>query len=139
MKAGRNFRAPLSPAAKIIVESRPRLCEFVFTTNGRSAIQGWNRWKEALDREMALILKQSIPDFRIHDLRRTCASGLASLSYGTETIKRLLGHAPPKSDVTWVYNRHSYDDEAREAVTRWAAHIARLVSGLEVVPSQPAA
>ncbi len=62
------------------------------------------------------------------------------LGYRREVIDRLLAHVPQKSDVTSsVYNRFMYDAEAMEAVTKWAAHVARLTSELEVVPGQSAA
>lgn len=47
MKNGRDFRAPLSAAAKAIVGSMPKLGDYVFTTNGRTPISGWGGQRNA--------------------------------------------------------------------------------------------
>ena len=141
MKNGRDFKAPLSPVAKRIIEGMPKGDEYVFARRGlkkRQPISGWGKAKERLDELMAQELEleegRVVEDWRIHDLRRTVASGLAMLGTRPEVIKRILAHVPPKSDVTaFVYNRFMYDDEAMGAVTKWAAHVLKLVSGLEVV------
>lgn len=45
----------------------------------------------------------------------------------------MLGHVAQTTDVTSVvYNWHN-DNEAMEAVQKWAAHLARVTGGLEVV------
>ncbi|MBI5070382.1 MAG: integrase arm-type DNA-binding domain-containing protein [Deltaproteobacteria bacterium] len=134
MKNGRDFRAPLSATAKAIVDAQPKLCQFVFSTNGKSPISGWNKAKEKADRLMSEALEEPVAPWRVHDLRRTVASGLARLGYRTEVIKRVLGHVARATDVTSVvYNWHSYDDEAMDAVQRWAAHVAKLTTGIQVV------
>lgn len=129
MKAGRDYRAPLSKQAQAIIEGRPRFlkCAFVFTTNGKVAINAWGKIKVTLDDYMSAELGEPVADWRLHDLRRTCASGLAKLGVRAEVIKRILAHTPPTSDVTaLVYNQHMYDEEARQAIEAWAAHIAKL-------------
>jgi len=47
MKAGRDYRAPLSTAALAILEGVPRFagCPFVFTTGGKVPINGWGKTK----------------------------------------------------------------------------------------------
>jgi len=129
MKAGRDYRAPLSKQAQAIIEAQPRFakCAFVFTTNGKVAINGWGRIKQTLDKYMGEELGEPVADWRLHDLRRTCASGLAKLGVRAEVIKRILAHTPPASDVTaLVYNQHMYDEEARQAIEAWATHLAAL-------------
>jgi integrase len=134
MKNGRDFRAPLSATAKAIVGAMPKLGEYVFTTTGEASIQGWGHVKERLDVLMSEELGEPVAPWRLHDLRRTLASGLARLGYRTEIIKRVLGHVAAATDVTSVvYNWHNYDAEAMEAVQKWAAHLALITTGLEVV------
>lgn len=131
MKGGRDFRAPLSSTALAIVEGMPRFekCPYVFTTNGRSPISGWSKTKEKLDKYMGEELGEPVADWRLHDLRRSLASGLAGLGVRSEIIKRVLGHAANSNDVTAVhYNWHSYDAEAMAAVQAWADHIAKLLN-----------
>jgi len=140
MKNGRDFRAPLSATAKEVVDSMPKLGSYVFTKNGKTPISGWGKAKECLDKLMSEELGEAVTGWRFHDLRRTMATGIAMLGSRREVIDRILAHVPQKSDVTSsVYNRFMYDDESMEAVQKWAAHIAKLTSGLEVVrPAQSA-
>ena len=131
MKAGRDYRAPLSKKAQAIIEGRPRFdkCAFVFTTNGKVAINGWGKTKQTLDQYMSEELGEPVADWRLHDLRRTCASGLAKLGVRAEVIKRILAHTPPAADVTAsVYNQHMYDAEARQAIEAWAAYIDQITA-----------
>lgn len=52
-----------------------------------------------------------------HDLRRTFASNIAQLGFSREVLKRLLNHR--EGDVTDIYDRHRYDEEARIAMRAW--------------------
>lgn len=63
-----------------------------------------------------------------HDLRRTCRSELARLGVPEIVAKKILGHAPPRSDVTaHVYDQYEYIAEMLDALTRWQDRIAALV------------
>lgn len=139
MKNGRNFRAPLSATAKALICAQPKVCEYVFTTTGGRPISGWGKAKKRLDEQMTGELRAPPADWRIHDLRRTVASGLARLGYRTEVIKRVLAHVAKASDITTtVYVWHQFDEEALEAVNRWAAHLAKLTTHLALVPMNSA-
>jgi integrase len=63
--------------------------------------------------------------YRPHDLRRTCATGLASLGVPRFTIARVLGHA--EREITAVYDRYGYDTEKKDALQRWADHLLALI------------
>lgn len=70
----------------------------------------------------------SLPDWRIHDLRRTVATGLQRLGFRLEVIEAVLGHVSgSRAGIVGVYQRHSFDDEKREALDAWATHVAGLV------------
>ena len=78
---------------------------------------------------MSYELGEPVSDWRLHDLRRTLASGLAMLGYRAEVIKRVLGHAANANDVTAIhYNWHNYDAEAMEAVQAWANYLTKLTN-----------
>jgi integrase len=144
MKTGRDFKVALSTKAMEIIKTMPPLGEHVFTTNGRTAISGWSYAKRKLDESMSEGLGEAVADWRLHDLRRTMASGLAMLGFRAEVIKRVLGHAANANDVTAVhYNWHNYDAEALQAVEAWAKYVGSLVSGeaaaSNVVNIKPAA
>ncbi len=42
------------------------------------------------------------------------------------TVKKILNHV--ESDITAVYDRHSYDPEKREALDVWAKRLMKIVS-----------
>lgn len=58
-----------------------------------------------------------IEPFTPHDLRRTAATHMASAGVSRLTIKKILNHA--ESDVTSIYDRHSYDKEKLQAMMIW--------------------
>ena len=65
-----------------------------------------------------------------HDLRRTVGTGLARLGVSKEIRSRVLNHADDiKSDVTTVnYDVHDYMNEKLDALTKWEAHVRKVVN-----------
>jgi integrase len=87
-KNGRAHEVPLSSAALAIIASVPRFAgsDLVFTTTGTTPITGFGRVKGRMD------LAMGISDWRIHDLRRTAASGMARIGVAdkiTKTVDQL--------------------------------------------------
>src|SRR5215204_4254805 len=135
---------PLSWAALAIITQAPRIVssEFVFTTTGATAISGYSNAKERLD---ALVLRTArqeateagqdaaavtVPPWRLHDLRRTAASGMARMGIPVHVIEAVLNHRSGAiSGVAAIYNRHSYLPEKRNALELWASHVMGLVNG----------
>jgi integrase len=74
-KNGRAHEVPLSATALDIIRALPRFVssDLVFTTTGASPISGFGRAKDRLDFLM------EAREWRLHDLRRTVASGMARL------------------------------------------------------------
>ena len=64
-------------------------------------------------------------DFVPHDLRRTAASHMASMGIPRLIIAKLLNHAEP--GVTAVYDRHSYDQEKRQALDTWGRKVMTII------------
>lgn len=123
MKGDRAHEVPLSSIAKEIILSLPKLDEtLVFTTKGRVPITGFSNAKRRLD-ELS-----GVADWRIHDLRRTAASGMARLGVEPHVVEKVLGHQTGTiSGVAAIYNRHGYQAEKQEALERWAREVLRLV------------
>ncbi len=61
-----------------------------------------------------------------HDLRRTGRTMLTALGCPTDVAESILGHMLP--GVEGVYNRHTYDRERREWLTRLDAHLEALAA-----------
>jgi integrase len=128
-KNGEPHDIPLSPAAMDILANAPRIAssDYVFTTNGKVPIRNWARAKTSLD------AIASIEPWRIHDLRRTVATGLQKLGIGLQVVEALLGHiGGSRGGIVGVYQRHNYADEKRGALRGWSAYVMALVEGRQV-------
>jgi integrase len=112
-KNSRPHDVPLSDAALTILEKLHATAgyrDFVFGIRG-NGFQGWSKSKETLDASIAL------PDWRLHDLRRTVSTRMHDE----------LGIAPHVVDVAGVYNRDA--KEKAVALARWAEHLGAIVGG----------
>jgi integrase len=129
-KSGEPHIIPLSPAAREIIESMPRISgsPFVFTTTGTTPISGWSRAKQLLDREAARLNNGTpLPPWRLHDLRRTVATNLQRLGVTLPAIEAVLGHiSGSRAGVVGIYQRHSFDDEKRLALDAWGQRLATI-------------
>ena len=73
---------------------------------------------------------QRIPHWRLHDLRRTVASGMAEIRIAPHIIEKVLNHSTGQiSGVAAVYNRHTYLREKTDALNAWARALATKVQG----------
>ncbi|MDF2493263.1 site-specific integrase [Sphingomonas sp.] len=124
----------------------------VFTTNGKTSVSGYSKAKARLERAIDDVLKEEAgaggdpPPFaawRVHDLRRTLATGLQRLGVRFEVTEAVLNHVSgAKSGVAGVYQRHDWRDEKRAALEAWGRHVAQLLepaAASNVVPINLAA
>ena len=128
VKNARLHIVPLPPQAVEILRSLNRFLDsdFVFTTTGRSAISGFGRLKERIE----AMLPESTPDWRFHDFRRTASTGMAKIGVMPHVIDAVTNHkSGVVSGVGATYNRYTYFNEKREALTLWAAHIDTVLKG----------
>jgi integrase len=128
VKADRSHEVPLSDAALGVLNAVPRHTDspLVFTVNGASAVSGYSKAKYRLD----ALLPADMPSWRLHDLRRTCATGLAKLGVPVHVTEAVLNHRSGKiSGIAAVYNRHDYKDEKVQALEAWGRHLDMLVTG----------
>jgi integrase len=130
-KNGRSFSLALPPLALEIVDGVPKTSDvFIFSTNAKTAVSGFSKAKKQLDLAMSEIAGKDTAAWRLHDLRRTFASGLARLGVQLPVVERLLNHISESfGGVQGVYQRHEYTDEKRKALQRWAQRIQGLVGG----------
>jgi integrase len=121
-KNGEAHDIPLSTAAMAVFKLVPRHAgsDYVFG----QALTGWSRAKSKLD-ELA-----GIEEWRVHDLRRTVATGLQKLGVNLQVTESVLGHTSgSRSGIVGVYQRHKYADEKRAALEAWGAHVTALIEG----------
>ena len=78
-----------------------------------------------------------MPDWRLHDLRRSFVTHANDLGFAQpHVIEAIANHISGHlAGIAGTYNRAQYLAERRQALERWSAHIAALAeSGSNVVP-----
>jgi integrase len=77
--------------------------------------------------------ESDITDFRPHDLRRTVATFMAKLAVDRTVLGKILNHKGLAGDsqVTAIYDRHSYMKEKRQAMNRWSHKLQQIIEGAE--------
>jgi integrase len=140
VKNSRVHTLPLSSQVRTLVEGivreqgNPYLFPARFSRTGSTdprPVSGFTRAKERLDALMLEVLRETDPEaemepWRLHDLRRTAASGMARMGVGIHVVEKILNHVSGSlSGVAGVYNRHSYQDEMRAALQAWADWLDR--------------
>src|SRR5579871_1364046 len=88
-----------------------------------AVFSGWSKSKAKLDG------LSGVKDWRLHDLRRTFASGLAAEGVLLPVVEKLLNHLSGSfGGIVGVYQRHTFLPEMRQAVDKWEAHILAITS-----------
>jgi integrase len=102
---------------------------YVFTTTDETHISGYSRAKEFLDAKILRLNDEAeIPSWRVHDIRRSVATGLGGLKVPPHIIERILNHVSGvNGGIVGVYQRFEYVEERKQALIAWANHINELV------------
>jgi len=122
VKNGRAHGVPLSAQALAILARLPRRNSsgFIFADRG---FNDWDRAKQELDQRLGFT------DWRLHDIRRTCATMMAEIGVLPHIVEAVLNHqSGHKAGVAGTYNRARYEGEMRSALQRWADHLDRVVA-----------
>jgi integrase len=115
----------LPQVARDIIDRQPRNGPFVFAASSLVPVWIGSKVKSRLDTLMG-----NPPPWRLHDVRRTVATGMAELGVMPHVIEAVLNHASgARSGVAGVYNRFSYAPEKKAALEKWAAHLEAIVGG----------
>jgi integrase len=122
---------PLSRSAMAILKSHHTRAgrDLVFGDGPRNrgrdreaGFQGWSKSKASLDKKLSIV------PWRVHDIRRTVATGMADLGVQPHVIEAVLNHVSGhKAGVAGVYNRSSYAAEKTAALELWGKHVQALV------------
>ncbi|HZK90984.1 MAG TPA: site-specific integrase [Stellaceae bacterium] len=137
-KNGKAHEVHLSPPAIELLSKLPKVGEkrYLFSTTGKTPVSGFGRARERLAAAMANIRRaeqgeaaETIEPFTLHDLRRSAATGMASIGIAHHVLDKILNHSSGKiSGVGAIYNRFEYKPERNAALEAWARHIEGLVS-----------
>ena len=124
-KSGRAHVLPLTDKVIEILTGLPRLHpELVFparTRRGQSMIFRGGK-KNSTSRS-------AVTGWRLHDLRRTAATGMARAGVAPHVVERVLNHSKGiVSGVAAVYNRFGYLPEMRAALEAWERHVLDVIN-----------
>ena len=122
-KNKRQHELPLSRQALAIIERQPRRNSSPFLFSEKKGYKDWDTAKTKLDERIR------IAPWRLHDLRRTCATQLGELGVQPHYIEAVLNHySGHRSGVAGVYQRAKYADEMRNALQKWADHVDKITA-----------
>jgi integrase len=119
---------PLMPLALKIIQSVPERVarHHLFGSRSSGGFSDWGHARADLDQRLGATVKP----WRLHDLRRTCATRLCDLGVAPHVVEQLLNHASGhKGGVAGIYNRSNYANEVRAALALWADHLRTIVGG----------
>jgi integrase len=125
--------APLVATVLDIIGERPADAKrrpFVFSlTDGSTALSSFSRGKQMLDRRIAELRKadgrEPMPEWRLHDLRRSARSFLSRARVEPHIAERVLAHTV--GGVQGVYDKWGYLPEKLDALQRLAALIGKII------------
>lgn len=122
-KNSREHTFPLGNAAKAILAPPHPRDAYIFPALGKTTpFNGHSPCKRKLDKRCG------VSEWTLHDLRRTFASGLASIGVQLPVIERLLNHISGSfAGIVGVYQRYDFMPEMRDAITRWEEHVRKVV------------
>jgi integrase len=133
-KNGRGHTVPLSDWAIREFEALQRLAKhnrYVLPNETGDGPTDGKLWTRGVARCQPRMKKLGIEKFTLHDLRRTCRTGLSRLkkedgspAVAPHIAERVLNHVQEK--IPGTYDTHDYMDEKRDALEKWANHIAGL-------------
>ncbi|MBN9557921.1 MAG: integrase family protein [Alphaproteobacteria bacterium] len=133
---------PLSRLALRIIAAQPRTenQDIVFSFSGRHEFRNWGHNKADFDKRVWRRLKAlaranghdprdvaPLPNWRLHDLRRTARSLMARAKVRPDHAERVLNHKI--AGVEGTYDRHNYEDEKRDALDRLTHLTQQIVLG----------
>ena len=98
----------------------------VFSTSSGAGFTGYAKGKDKLDCLIAEKSDRPVAPWRLHDLRRTLATGFQRLGVRFEVTEAILNHVgTARSGVAGIYQRHDWKAEKREAIDAWNEHLVR--------------
>src|ERR1700730_10285090 len=138
-KTKRPNHVPLSNTARTIIEAQLKIggCDYIFPSRTKTPFSGFGKSKARLDKAVLLYMQkrakkgaevEPLPNWTLHDLRRTAKTLMARAGVRPDISERVLGHVI--AGVEGTYDRHSYADETRDRLENRAAVIERILNPL---------
>jgi integrase len=127
-KNGRAHTVTLPVLALNIIRSIARSArDHLFGDRAGIGFANWSKCKQQLDDRIADVVKTT---WKLHDIRRTTATGMIDIGIEPHHVEAVLGHfSGHRAGTAGTYNRSGYERAVASALQRWADHVERLVSG----------
>lgn len=101
----------------------------IFPTSTGGGFTAYHKGKEKIDRLVADDGGAPISPWRLHDLRRTLATGFQRLGVRFEVTEAVLNHVGgSRAGVAGIYQRHDWKAEKREALDLWNDHVVSILA-----------
>jgi integrase len=121
MKGSVAHEIGLLPMISATLPQRPGSGEgYVFGKRG-TGFSGFRKSKQKLNTKLGM----QMPPWGLHDLRRTCSTRLHDVGVEPLVIEALLAHK--QQGVAAVYNRASFREAKRVALTRWHTMVTEII------------
>lgn len=138
-KNGRGHLIPLSKQAIALLDAVACVKDWpshglVFLSSYGTRLSAFSKVKEKWDAMIFRKMRSAeegaiLAPWRIHDIRRTVATGMQALQIRTEIIESVLNYlSGTKSGIVGVYQCYPYQEEKRQAMKRWGRHIKKLTA-----------
>ena len=135
-KNGNAHTVYLTDAMLGVLSEVPRFndIDLLFPAIGNSCqpMSGDQKVKDRIDKRMREALAcagmKDPENWRVHDFRRTIATGLQRLGFRPDIADQVIGHVgSTRSGAGAHYLHHGYEAERKEALEVWSAHIKAVV------------
>jgi len=138
-KNGREHRVPLSAPVLAIIESLPKIVSqvgYLFTVSGNVPCSNLSRLKRRLDVAALDELQKINPEtelapWRQHHMRHTLKTWMQRARIPKDVRNAVQNHYD--GDMDELYGHYSFEKEKREALEKWAQHVAEITSVANVV------
>ena len=98
----------------------------MFSADGKRAVNNWDEVKHRISAKAGI----TASSWRLHDLRRTAASGMQKIGVSVPVIEKALNHVSGTfRGIVGVYQQHDYADEVRIAFQRWGDRVEEIIGG----------
>jgi integrase len=142
-KNSREHRVPLSDQVMAIFKDLPKIkskAGYLFTIDGDVPVSNLSRRKRRLDAATLAELRKIDPEiselvpWRQHHLRHTLKTWMQRERIPKDVRNAVQNHYD--GDMDELYGHYSFEKEKREALEKWAQHIAEITSGRNIVELQ---
>lgn len=133
-KNGQAHVLHLAPAVIDLVEQIPAIDGsaklFPAAGNPDNAASGISKAVNRIRADLTKVMGAEVPEWSLHDIRRSVATNMQRMGIRLEVTEAVLNHiAGTRAGIVGVYQRHDFAKEKQQALTAWAAELARIVKG----------